>query len=107
MENEIPAIFWMVIISGLSVLLGLILYYFAMILREATNTMSEVTKTVQKSNLLLDDAAEVVSVAKTSAKKLEGTVDTMNEAVLVPLKSIGSVLHTLSGFISGFRGSEE
>lgn len=107
MENEIPALFWMVIITGLSVLLGMILYYLAMILKEARNTMGEVTKTVQKSNVLLDDAAEVVSVAKSSAKKLEGTVDEVNQAVVQPLRTIGSALHAVSGFIGGFRGTEE
>ncbi|MCA9376897.1 hypothetical protein H6763_02910 [Candidatus Nomurabacteria bacterium] len=107
MDNQIPAVFWMVVISGLSILLGMILYYLAMILREATNTMSEVTKTVQKSNVLLDDAAEVVSVAKTSAKKLEETVDEVNKAIIVPVRSIGSVLHTVSGFIEGFRDNSE
>jgi cell division protein FtsB len=103
-NNQIPALFWMVIITGLSSLLGLILFYCAMLLKDTRSTVQELTKTVAKSNKLLDEVDDVVITAKESVSLLKDTATEINRSVVAPVRSLGSVLHTLSGFVEGFRG---
>jgi hypothetical protein len=65
--NEIPAIYWMIVIGGLSVMFGLILYYVAMLFKETSLTVattrevvSDSRSLVQNSNKLLEQANEIV-----------------------------------------------
>ena len=39
--NEIPALFWMFVIGALTILVCLILYYVAMVMKEAATTVAE------------------------------------------------------------------
>ncbi len=105
-QNTIPALFWMVIIFGLSVLLGLILYYLAMLLKDSRETVKEVTKTVSKSNKLLDEVDEVVVDAKESVKLFKETATEINKSIVMPVRSIGSVLYTISGFLNGLTSRD-
>lgn len=106
-NNEIPALFWMVIITGLSSLFGLILFYIAMLLKDTRSTVQEVTKTVEKSNNILDEVEGVVTTARESVSLLKDTASEINRSIVTPVRSIGSILHTLSGFLDGFRDNKK
>lgn len=105
MLNEIPAEFWMVIVSVVTLFLVLIMYQFAMLLKETTKTMSETSKvvtelqeTVKKANIVLEDASEVVSMTKT-------TVEEVQSNVVQPVLRIASVVGIVSDLVDTFTGS--
>jgi predicted PurR-regulated permease PerM len=52
--NDIPAAFWMVIISAITLMFCLILYYFAMTIRQTS-------KTVENANRITDEIAHIAS----------------------------------------------
>lgn len=101
-NNAIPAVFWMIVISVVSGMFTLILYYVAMLVRESTSTLREVQGTIRDSREILqgakkivEDSSEIVSVVKGSVGNLKTTLDEFNTMLLVPIRSISS-------FISGF-----
>ncbi|WKZ30744.1 MAG: DUF948 domain-containing protein [Candidatus Dojkabacteria bacterium] len=111
MLNQIPAEFWMVIISVLTLFLVFIMYQIANLLKESTKTMAETTKvvtelqdTVKKANLVLEDAAEVVSMTKTTVEEVQDNVVT---PVIKIASIIGMVSDIVDSFTGGFKGTKE
>ena len=90
--NSIPAEFWMVIVSALTLMLCLILYYFAMLLKEATATVAETRKTVATANSLLDEIAGAGADVKHTIKGVATTVDHVNNIVRKPILRLGSIV---------------
>lgn len=102
--EEIPAIFWMIVISCLSALFGMVLYYLAMSLKESNNTMKEVTITVQKTNKILDETDEILKETREVIEQTKMVVEEVNQTIVVPARSVGSVLTGIAGFFQGLKG---
>jgi hypothetical protein len=94
--NEIPALYWMILIGGLSTMFGLILYYTAMLLREATGAVSDSRKVIQNSNRIVEETSEIVSAVKGSIMMIKGTIDTIHNSLLAPL---GEIAEKVGGFL--------
>jgi hypothetical protein len=123
--TEIPALFWMVIISILTFFLAMIFYYLAMLLKESQGAMSDARVTIVKTNDVLDESKEVIILTRATMENLQTTtdalsesvdsitksvkvsVDEINTAVVIPAKQIGSYLQMASGLLQGFLGSPE
>ncbi len=100
--ETIPAQYWMVIIGALSALLGLILYYVAMFLKESTKTVVEVRGVVkeskevlQKTNAIVDDAGIIVSSFKEVSNGIQTSLSETVDSILTPLQKLGSVISAL------------
>lgn len=105
--NEIPAWFWMIIIAWLAVLLGLILYYIAMVMKETAGTIKETSEVVKSSNKLVTESTEILSDLKGTAKMLNTVMKEVSDSILPPIKKIGTLLNavtTVLDKITGFIG---
>ncbi|GAB4159530.1 MAG: hypothetical protein Fur003_3300 [Candidatus Dojkabacteria bacterium] len=107
MFDQIPALYWMLLIGALSGFFAFIMYQFAMLLADLRKTVQEATITVAKSNSMLDDAKLVVESAKNIVSTVEGTVTQLNETVLAPVKKLAGMLGVVNGFMSGLKGKSE
>lgn len=107
--DGIPAEFWMVIISVITLFLVFIMYQLSLLLKETTKTVGETAKvvtelqdTVRKANVVIEDASEVMTMAK-------DTVSDLQTDVVKPLLSIASVVGTVAelweSFSGGFKSS--
>lgn len=97
--NTIPALYWMIVIGVLSGMFTLILYYIAMLIKEATNTLKEVKSTIQDSREIIrgtkkivDDTSEIVSELKGSLGNIKNTIDEFNDVLTLPIKSVSSII---------------
>lgn len=99
--DGIPSLFWMIIIGLFTGFICFVLYHLAMLLKESRNAVNETKKividareTLKTVNSIVNDINEVVGTVK-------GTVYQVNNAVLIPLKKITSIVGIASGFIDG------
>lgn len=99
--ESIPSLFWMIIIGLFTGFICFVLYHLAMLLRESRNAVSETKKividageTLKTVNSIVNDINEVIGTVK-------GTVYQVNNAVLIPLRKITSIMGIASGFIDG------
>jgi uncharacterized protein YoxC len=96
MLETIPAIYWMIIIAVPVGFLTFILFEIGMFVKESRGIVIEAKETINKTNKLLDDAQEIITTAKS-------TVDEVRTSIITPIRSIGSVLASITGFISGLK----
>jgi len=96
MFETIPSIYWMIIISIPVAFFTFILYQLGMFIKDSRGVVTETKETLTKTNKILEDAQEIVNTAK-------DTVNELNQAIVVPIRSIGTALSTVSAFISGLK----
>ena len=105
--GDIPAWFWMFIIFGLSVLLGMIMYHLAMLLRESTLTVREFKYLVIELHDILDSAKIFLERANRIADTVGNVVDTVSNTILKPVATIGMWMKSAQGVMSRFTGQGE
>jgi hypothetical protein len=96
MFETIPSIYWMIIIAVPVAFLTFIFFELGMLLKDSRNVVVEAKETLKKTNKVLDDAQEIVNTVKS-------TVNEVNQAVVTPIRTIGSVLASITGFIQGLK----
>ena len=105
--NTIPPIFWMIIVGVLTIMVCLILYYFAMLLKETKNTVSDARETMKQANKVLQQAEIVVNDVQRSITVIRGTVEEANQAIIVPIRKIAGGILVASSFFSNLRKNKE
>lgn len=105
--DNIPSEFWMVMITVLTLMFALILYYVAMLLRETTFAVGDMRITIQRSNDILEHAEEIVKRAESIVHMVEVAAGQISENIVVPIVSLGAYIKTANGFLSGFLGSSK
>jgi hypothetical protein len=98
--DQIPSEYWMIIIGVLAALLGYILYYMAILVKEAGGAIRDSREIIRNSNKIVADSSEIVASVK-------GTVNEVNEAVLVPARGLGNIINSFSSFLSGLVASKK
>ena len=96
MLETIPAIYWMIIISIPVAFLTFVLFELAMLIKDSRKLVLETKETINKANKILDDAQEIVTTTKS-------TVDEVRTTIITPIRSIGNVVSSVSGFINGLK----
>jgi len=102
--NEIPAVFWMVIISVVTAFVCFILYYVAIVMKQTAGTIGETKEVVKSSNKLIAESTEIVTDLKDSAKMLKGAMQDVSESIIPPIKKIGTFLNTVTSLLDGVTG---
>lgn len=72
-----------------------------MLLRESRGTVSEVKKIIIDAQETLKVLNGIVSEVSEMVNTVKGTVYQVNDAVLVPIRKISSIMGVASGFIEG------
>ncbi len=103
----IPVWFWMVIITGLSIMLVLVLYYLAMLLKESMYTVREVRNTIINLQDVFESVREIAEKAKGIVSKVSGTVDSISESILKPISAISGTLMAFKGFFGGKKNNDD
>jgi predicted alpha-1,6-mannanase (GH76 family) len=104
--TETPSIFWMFVIGGLSALFGGILFYTAMLVKELAQTVVESRDVIKNANKIVEESVEIVVDAKDVIKMLKGTVSELNDAVIEPIRRVGSTINMVLSFVDGFTGKK-
>ena len=101
--SEVPAFFWMVVFGVLAFLFGMVLYYLAMSVKESNNTIKEVTETVKRTNKILDETTLILKEARQITSDARGMLNEVNETIMPPVRTLGSILNSISGIIQGLQ----
>ena len=96
MFDQIPSIYWMIIIGIPVGFFTFILYEVGMFIKDSRGIVTEAKETIKKTNVMLDDAQEIVNTAKS-------TVNEVQQTIVTPIRAIGNVLSTVAGFVERLK----
>lgn len=99
--DGIPSVYWMILIGIFTAFVCFVLYQLAMLLRESRGTVSEVKKIIIDAQETLKVLNGIVSEVSEMVNTVKGTVYQVNDAVLVPIRKITTIMGVASGFIEG------
>ena len=105
--TDVPAWFWMIVIAGLSGMLGVIMYYMAMLLRELTLTVREARYVVVEFHDILDSAKIMLEKANRAVDTVASTLETISSTIIKPVIAIGTALTAVRSFVTRFTGEVE
>lgn len=91
--ETIPATFWMIVVSVITIMLSSALYYLAMLLKECRDA-------VKKAQPMVDDLQKTISGVTT-------TVDEINGGFMSSIRTVSGIASAVNGFISGMKGRQE
>ena len=94
--EEIPAIFWMIIVGILVVFVCYVLYQLAMLLKESRDSIKGVNKALEDINNIVSEIDGIINIVKTPVLQITGA-----------LHGISTVASVISGIIDGFKSGEE
>ncbi|HNZ70573.1 MAG TPA: hypothetical protein PKJ86_01005 [Candidatus Dojkabacteria bacterium] len=101
--NEIPALFWMFVIGALTILVCLILYYIAMVMKEAASTVAESRTLIKSSNEILVDAHETVNSVQSMLEDVRTSIVNPIGRVGGLITSIADTIESFTSFVSRFK----
>ena len=94
--EEIPAIFWMLIVGILVVFVCYVLYQLAMLLKESRDSVKGVNKAVEDINSIVSEVNGVIDSVKTPVLQITGA-----------FRGVSAVASVISGIIEGFKSGEK
>lgn len=95
----------MIIIGFVTIMICLVLYYFAMLIKESKDAVADSRKLIQNTEEILKKTTLIVNDVQESISTLKGTVLQINEAILLPIKKIGSTISIVGDFLTGLKKS--
>lgn len=101
--SEIPSIYWMIIIGAVTFMICLVLYYFAMLIKESKDAVKDSRKIIRDTEEILKHATLIVSDVQESVATVKGTIGQINEAILLPIKRVGSAINIVGDFVTGLK----
>jgi predicted RNA-binding protein with EMAP domain len=104
--QQIPNWYWMIILAGLSGLLGLIFFYFAMLLKESMLAVREIRYMVIEVHDIIDSVKMIVDKVQRIVDMVGNTVETFTTNILKPLAAFGAVFSGIKGFVSKFTPAQ-
>lgn len=105
--DTIPSWFWMVIIAGITGMVGLILFYVAMLLKESMLTVREFRYMMVEMHDIIDTVKVATEKLKNIMDMIESSVKMIKTAILKPIASIGSIFERIREFFTRFTGGGE
>jgi len=105
--DTIPPVFWMIIVSVLTVMTCLILYYIAMLIKETRTTVVDARETMKQATKMLQQAELIVNDVQSSIASIRGTVEEVNQSILAPIRKIAGGILTASAFLGGLKKKEQ
>ena len=105
--ETIPPIFWMIIVSVLTIMVCLILYYIAMLIKETRTTGVDARETMKQANKILTQAELIVNDIQSSVSTVRTTVEEINQSILAPIRRLAGGVLAVSSFIGGLKSKKE
>jgi len=97
----------MIIISGLSGMFGLILFYFAMLLKESMMTVREFRYMLIEVHDIIDSTKIAVEKAQRIIDMISSTVETISGSILKPIAAISTFLLGAKSIVSRYVGTSD
>lgn len=101
--ETIPSVYWMIIIGFVVFMICLVLYYLAMLIKETRDVVSDTRPLLKSTQQILDQSTVVVADVQKSVAMLKGTVEELNDAILIPIRKIGTTISMVSDFLTGLK----
>jgi DNA anti-recombination protein RmuC len=101
--ETIPAVYWMVIIGVVTLMLCLVLYYIAMLIKESRDAVKDSREIIKNADSIMKQTALIMDDVQDTVTTLKGTIISINDTVLVPIKKIGSTITIVGDFLEGLK----
>lgn len=94
--NQIPAIFWMVIISIVTLCICVLIYYLAMSAKELSFSIRNMNTSMSTLNKILEKVNGIVSKAEIKVDMLLNTVDALNDTINIPIQFVKGFINKIN-----------
>ncbi len=94
--DQIPSVFWMIVISVLTIFLSYALYHLAMLLNESRSTVSQLKITLKEVNGIVSEVSSMIDGIKTPVSQITGVV-----------QRVSSAFSVVSGIMDGFKSGKK
>lgn len=101
---DIPSWFWMLVVAGLSGMLGLIMYYIALLLRETMLTVREFKYIVVEFRDILDSTKALMQKVNRMSDTMATTIETISGSILKPIAVVGTWVNSIKSVIEQYTG---
>ncbi|MHC1716507.1 MAG: hypothetical protein AB9915_01245 [Candidatus Dojkabacteria bacterium] len=101
--SDIPSAYWMIIIGAVTLMICLVLYYVAMLLRESKDAVGDSRKIIQGLEDTMKQVDLILADVQSTISTVRGTIDEINKGIIQPIKNVGSAISAVSGFVSGIK----
>jgi len=105
--NEIPPIYWMIVIGAIALMLCIVLFYVAMVLLETKKAIEEGRKIMEDAGKTLRQVDLIVNDLQSSMASVRGAVEEINQSILVPIRKLGYGVSAVTGFLGGLLGRKK
>lgn len=102
--NEIPPIYWMIVIGAIALMVCVVLFYIAMVLLESKKAIVESRKIMEDAGKTLRQVDLIVNDLQSSMASVRGAVEEINQSILVPIRKLGYGVSAITGFLGGLLG---
>ena len=100
--ETIPATYWMVIIGVVTLMLCLVLYYIAMLIKESRDVVKDSRAIIKNADEIMKQTTLIVNDAQETIATVKGTIISINDSILLPIKKIGNTITMVGDFFEGF-----
>jgi len=101
--ETIPATYWMVIIGVVTFMVCLVLYYIAMLIKESRDVVRDSRSIIKNADAIMKQTTLIVDDVQDTVSVLKGTIMSINETVLIPIRKIGTTVTIVGDFLDGLK----
>jgi hypothetical protein len=101
--ETIPPIYWMTILGVITLMLCLVLYYIAMLIKESRDVVRDSRAIIKNADEIMKQAVLIVNDAQETVSTVKATIMSVNESILVPIKKIGNTVTIVGDFLEGLN----
>ncbi len=103
MLETIPSIYWMIVIAIPVAFFTFILYQLGMIIKDSREVVRDSSRILKESQIALSKATSILEDVQEMTAVTKTTVKEVNETIITPIRSISSLLTSISAFASGLK----
>jgi predicted PurR-regulated permease PerM len=97
--EAIPAIYWMIVIGVIAIMICVVLLFIALFINDSRGV-------IHKSISLMDDTSKSLKLLENILTNLQGTMNELSTAILVPIRRIQNAVSMVTGFLDGITGKK-
>jgi hypothetical protein len=105
--EEIPSVYWMVLIGVVSFFFCLVLWYIALFFKESRDTVRETREILNSTRESLLKLGRIIDEVESTVSSVKSTVGEITMKILLPLKAISGVFESFKRHTESKESSED
>jgi predicted PurR-regulated permease PerM len=105
--NEIPSLYWMIVLGFVTFFFCLILLYTALLIKESRDTVKESREILKSGRESILKLGKIIDEMEGTVGIVRGTVEELSNKILNPIRAVSGFLGTIGTFASKKKEDEQ